>query len=155
MVEKFSPEFWLQSIESTGSTHKRERFGNASLRHLEKSKSKKFLQDLLPLKALFSTVKTKRRKSYKDIDRHYSLYKYIPKKTYQYSNHRSHIVIRLCHRCQGIIYHRYNVAIISCIYCALFRQNLHCHKIFLVPPLNIFIVAYVHLHNTTEHHVLV
>ena len=116
---------------------------------------KNVLQDLLPIKAPFSTVKTKHRKSYKDIDRHYSLYKYISKKTYQYSNHKSHIVIRLCHRCQGIIYHRYNVAIIPCIYCALFRQNLHCHKIFLVAPLNIFIVAYVHLHNTTEHHVLV
>ena len=39
----------------------------------------------------------------------------MPKKTYQYSNHKRHIVIRLCHRCQGIAYHRYNVAIIPCI----------------------------------------
>ena len=108
---------------------------------------KKFLQELLPIKAPFLNVKTKRRKSYTDIDRHYSLHEYIPKKTYQYSNHRSHIVIRLCHRCQGIIYHRYNVAIISSIYYVVFRQNLHCHKIFLV--------AYIHLHNTTEHNVRV
>ena len=116
---------------------------------------KNVLHDLLPIKAPFSNFKTKHRKGYKDIDRHYSLYKYISKKTYQYSNRKSHIVIRLCHRCQGIIYHRYNVAIIPCIYCALFRQNLPCNKKFLVVSLNVYIVVYIHLHNTTEHHIRV
>ena len=80
------------------------------------------MQDLLPIKSLFSTVKTKRRKSYEDIDRYYSLFKYISKTTYQFFNHKSHIVIRLCHKYQGIIYHRYKVAKISCIYCAFFAK---------------------------------
>ena len=114
-----------------------------------------FLQDLLPIKAPFSTVKTKRGKSYKGIGRYYSLYEYISKKTYQYFNHKSHRVIRLCHRYQCIIYRRYNVAIMPCIYCALFPQNVYCNKKFLVVPLNIFIVAYIHLYDTTEYQVLV
>ena len=77
----------------------------------------------------------------------------MSKKTY--FNHKSHKVIHFCHRYQGIIYHRYNVARIPCIYCALFCQNLYRHEKFLVAPLSIFIVAYIHLRNTNEHYVLV
>ena len=41
----------------------------------------------------FSIVKTRRRQSFKDIDRYYFVYKYISENIYQYFNHKSHIAI--------------------------------------------------------------